>query len=87
MGKFLNTLQQYSIQIARPIVTQTVDDLYLEVQKISPVRTGQYLSQHKREPIRVEGDEVIGAVSNAGEYPIRVEQGFRKTPVNWSQKQ
>jgi hypothetical protein len=74
MGKFLNTLQEYSIQIAKPIITQTIDELYIEVQKISPVRTGQYLSQHRREPVRIEGDEIIGIVSNAGEYPIRVEE-------------
>lgn len=84
-------LTKFAKKVAINAVHSTVDVLYLEIQKLSPIRTGTYASGHRNMWVRIEGDKVIWEVKNTGKYPERVEFWFwknwgiwnRYTAVNW----
>lgn len=80
----------YSINLGKIIEEQaiqavkwTIEELYVEIQKKSPVRTWKYLSQHRILWIRKEWNRIIWEITNEGEYPEKVEFWWRKTAVNW----
>ena len=64
-------------------VTDTTNAVYSDVRAYSPIDTGQYLSWHRNKGVRVEWNKVIWEVENNWEYSERVEEWFRKSPVNW----
>lgn len=62
---------------------KSVDELFIEVNRLSPVDTWKYQKWHKKHPVSIQGNQIIGKISNEGEYPDKVEEGWRKTEVNW----
>lgn len=67
------------------------DDLYAEINRISPVDTWTYKKSNRNEWVQVDGNKVIWKVSNNSEYAERVEFWFgpwwriwwRQTAVTW----
>lgn len=85
------TLTKFAKKVAIDVVHKTTDQLYLEVQKLSPIRTGEYASWHRNMWVRIVWDQCIWEIKNTGSYPERVEFWFwkwgwiwnRQTAVNW----
>lgn len=64
-------------------MNSATNELYMEVFQNSPVDTGYYQSNHRNKWVRIEGVKLIWAVENESDYPETLEEGWRKTPVNW----
>ena len=73
-------------EIAQKAISQTLDELYFEAIKKSPVATWQFVSQHRNLWIRKEWSMIIGEIVNEWDYSEKVEMWWRKKPVNWHLK-
>lgn len=78
-GRFAALVQAQVV----PIVAKATDALHADAKFFSPVDTGAYKAGHRNLGVVTQGNLVIGTVENEMEYAERVEDGFRKTPVNW----
>ena len=87
MSKFydfnIESVKRKLISEAVPIMQKACDELYLEIQKNSPVDTGYYLSKHRKKEVVVKWNTVVAEVENMSDYPERVEDWFRQKAVNW----
>ncbi len=76
----------YTKAVTDSLVWTVVDinnELYFEILKNSPVDTWEFIQNNRNEWVRQEWSTIIWKISNEGEYPEKVEWGWRKTPVNW----
>jgi hypothetical protein len=79
----MNKLKKRLLTNQRGILEDATNELYIEIQQNSPVDTGYYLSKHRNKGVRYEEGKMIGEVENIGDYSEKVEEGWRRTPVNW----
>lgn len=64
-------------------VSETTSMVYWDIRKFSPIDTWKYVSGHKNLWITVKKNRVIWIIENVWEYPVKVETGWKKSPVNW----
>lgn len=67
-------------------VSQTTDELYINLRKLSPVDTWKYLNSHRNKWVRFEWNKIIWTIVNTDEKAEKIETGWRKSPVNWNRK-
>ena len=66
-----------------PAINNATLTLLAEVIQKSPVDTWAFLKWNKRQLARKEGDKIVWSVYNDSELAFEIENGFRKTEVNW----
>jgi len=76
------SVRTITTQIAKSI-EKDQDDLYFKIRRGSPVDTGLYVKGHRKKAVRIKGTTVTAVIENAWPYPLKVEDWWRKTPVNW----
>lgn len=81
-----SNLKKKTLKQSVNAVAETTSDVYIDVQKYSPVDTWTYEKWHKNLWVTVKWNRVIGIVENLWDYVERVESWFRKNPVNWHLK-
>lgn len=80
----MESIKQKILKSAIKTVSETTNAIYMDVRKFSPILTWKYVSGHKNLWVRVTKHRVIGTIENVGEYPEKVETGWRKKAVNWN---
>lgn len=65
-------------------VKEATNNLYIDIRKFSPIKTGRYRSWHKNLWVRVFKDKVVWTVENVWEYPQKIETGWKRKAVNWN---
>ena len=83
MSTASDILDEGFAEIAREEITRILDDLYWEIHKLSPIRSSHYISRHRKTPIVETAFEFRASIVNDSDYPWEVEEGWRKTAVNW----
>lgn len=83
MAKFIFNLESAVLKTVKKPLEKIMDDLYFEIRKKSPVRTGKYIASHRNLWIREQNGMLIWTIQSDWEYVERVEYGFRRWPVNW----
>lgn len=84
-------LWKFARKIARQYVEQKRDEIYENVRRFSPIRTGTYQEGHRKSDITETSDTVSARVYNVAtspdshttSYAYYIEYWWRSRPVNW----
>lgn len=79
-------IAQALLRKAIPLMNNALEQRKVYAEAISPVDSGDYISKHKVNRAQFWWLEVVGSNENDSEHAYGVEFGFRKTPVNWTDR-